>query len=144
MIPPCSAASSHSGMNTRALILYTIHLDEGPHACAPAALLQGQARGYFHGKVLSLIEIIFAFPFQLMTVNAGGGTAHRFSPVPWSSRSQWNSCYCQECRTYPCIFAHSAPEPFCDAAADSCWSFKRGSPFCAWEVYGSSWGQFSL
>ena len=82
MIPPHSAALSHLGMNTHALILHTIHLDEGPHTCAPAALLQGQACGYFHGKVLSLIEIIFAFPFQLMTVNAGGGTAHRFSPVP--------------------------------------------------------------
>jgi hypothetical protein len=38
-------------MNTSPLIVYTIYLDEGPHSRAPAAVLGGQARGYFHSKV---------------------------------------------------------------------------------------------
>ena len=38
-------------MNTSPLIIYTVYFDENVHSHTPAAIIEGQVRGYFHGKV---------------------------------------------------------------------------------------------
>ena len=38
-------------MSTLPLIVYAVYLDESAHSRTPAAIIEGQVRGYFHGKV---------------------------------------------------------------------------------------------
>lgn len=51
-VPSRALASSHAGVNTSPLVVYMVYLDEGPHSRAPPAVIDGQVRGYFHGKVI--------------------------------------------------------------------------------------------
>jgi hypothetical protein len=40
------------------LVIYTIFPDEGAHSRAPAAILEGQAQGYYAGKVVYMLVLI--------------------------------------------------------------------------------------
>lgn len=50
-LPSKGVSSSHRGSNADPVILYNVFLEEGKHAAASIALLEGQMAGYFHGKV---------------------------------------------------------------------------------------------
>jgi hypothetical protein len=55
-------------MNTDPLVIYTVYLNEGAHSRAPSVILEGQARGYYTGKVSLFNNPSSLYTFLIMTL----------------------------------------------------------------------------